>query len=467
MHYTFTENDLESLLGDLAAEWDVPGAAAGLWHAGNATIACHGVTGIENPLPVDRQTLFQAGSIGKTYTATALVRLAEAGDVDLNAPVCRYLPSLKLRNMTVAKQVTVLDLLSHTAGWEGDFFPDTGEGDDALERFVTRLDEVEQITPPGQAFSYNNAAFCVAGRIIEVVTGTSYEHAIRNLLLEPLKLRESWFFRDEVMTRRFAVGHKPGTGGAPRVARPWGLPRNGAPAGGICVSIVDLLAWARFHLGDGRASDGTRMLNESSMRRMRQPLITMPGSAVGDRMGISWFMRDVSGVCLVGHDGSTNGQEASLIFIPEMDAACLLLTNASPGGIPFNRFAVSRILDACFGITAPEPQPLTASPADLDVYIGEYGTLRGTRATVTADDAGRLRFTLHPDPELLAQMNEPGEVQLSSSVLTAALVAGHADRFVFLEGPPSGITGYFVREDNDSIKGLHLFGRLLQRTADA
>ena len=300
------DHELHGLLTELADEFDVPGVAAGVWHLGKTSFACHGVTSIENPLPIDVHTLFQAGSIGKTFTATALLMLAETGRVGLDAPVRRYVPELHLADATAAAEVTLLQLLNHTAGWEGDFFADTGEGDDALARYVACLDELEQRTPPGVAFSYNNAAFCLAGRVIESVTGEPYERAIRRLILRPLGLRESFFFPNEIMTRRFVVGHKPSPDDALQVARPWALPRNGAPAGGIVTSIVDLLAWARFHSGDGRGANGVRVLSESGLRAMRDPTVHMSGSAFGgeaharETAGETRAERDVVG--FVGED---------------------------------------------------------------------------------------------------------------------------------------------------------------------
>lgn len=199
---------LQSILAEQAGQLGVPGAAAGFCHGGHITYACHGITSTENPQPVDTHTLFQAGSIGKTFTATALARLEEQGRVDLDLPVRRYLPELRLKDAAAASDVTIVQLLNHSAGWDGDFFPDTGEGDDALAQFVARLDQVDQLTTPGSGFSYNNAAYSLAGRVIESVTGTSYERAVHELLLQPLGLRESFFFRDQVMTRRFVVGHR-------------------------------------------------------------------------------------------------------------------------------------------------------------------------------------------------------------------------------------------------------------------
>src|SRR3954454_11123230 len=126
--------ELQDKVTELAQELDVPGAAVGVIHDGAEHYAYAGVTSVENPLTVDETTLFQFGSTGKTYTATAIMRLVEQGKVDLDAPVRTYLPDFALRDDDVAQRVTVRQLRNHTAGWEGDMMDDTGAGDDALEK---------------------------------------------------------------------------------------------------------------------------------------------------------------------------------------------------------------------------------------------------------------------------------------------------------------------------------------------
>jgi CubicO group peptidase (beta-lactamase class C family) len=224
-------SELQDKVTALAAELEVPGVSAGVIVDGTEEQAYAGVTSLENPLPVDATTLFQFGSTGKTYTATAIVRLAEQGLVDLDAPVRTYVPELVLKDEEVAARVTVLQLLNHTAGWDGDLMDDMGNGDDALEKYVRRMATIEQVTPLGATVSYNNASLSLAGRVIEKVTGSTYERAISELVLEPLGLTSTWFFPNDIMTRRFAVGHNRHQDGTTTVARPWALPRSGNPAG--------------------------------------------------------------------------------------------------------------------------------------------------------------------------------------------------------------------------------------------
>src|SRR5881227_4235897 len=110
-------HELQDKVTELATEHGVVGVAVGVLIDGAEHYAFHGVTSVENPLPVDDTTLFQFGSTGKTYTATALMRLVDQGKVDLHAPVRTYLPDFRLKDEKVAESVTVLQLLNHTAGW--------------------------------------------------------------------------------------------------------------------------------------------------------------------------------------------------------------------------------------------------------------------------------------------------------------------------------------------------------------
>src|SRR5688500_14513358 len=183
-----SRSDLQKKLDELVKELDVPGVSAGVVVDGEEHYAYAGVTSVENPLPVDENTVFQFGSTGKTYTATAIMRLVEQGKVDLDASVRDYVPELRLKDESVAEKVTVLQLLNHTAGWQGDLIKDTGNGDDALAKYVDLMADIEQISPLGSTVSYNNASLCLAGRVIEHVTGTTFEQAIGDLLLQPLGL---------------------------------------------------------------------------------------------------------------------------------------------------------------------------------------------------------------------------------------------------------------------------------------
>jgi CubicO group peptidase (beta-lactamase class C family) len=229
-------------------EYHVPGVAAAVLRDGQEYTAGFGITNVEAPVPVDANTLFQIGSITKTFTATVALRLMEAGKLDLDAPIRKYLPDLKLRDEAAAAGATLRHLFSHTGGWLGDYFDDTGSGDDALTKIVANMAELPQFTPLGETFSYNNAGFYLAGHVIETITGKSYEANVKELVFDPLGMDNSFFYANDAISRRVAVGHSVHDG-KPVVARPWALARAAHAAGGIASTVTDMLKYARFQLG--------------------------------------------------------------------------------------------------------------------------------------------------------------------------------------------------------------------------
>ncbi|MDL1896970.1 beta-lactamase family protein, partial [Anaerolineae bacterium CFX7] len=104
----------------------IPGVAVGVLYDDVETSAGLGVTNIENPLPVTRDTLYQIGSITKTFLGTLVMRLVEMGKIDLHAPLKNYLPELKLRDADATNHATMFHCLTHTGGWDGDYFDDFG-----------------------------------------------------------------------------------------------------------------------------------------------------------------------------------------------------------------------------------------------------------------------------------------------------------------------------------------------------
>ena len=455
---------LQDWLTENATTLDVPGVAVGVFIDGREEYAFHGVTSLENPLPVDENTLFQYGSTHKTFTATAIMRLVEQGLVDLDATVRTYIPELKLKDADVAKRVKVLQLLNHTAGWPGDTREDCGDGDDARERFVERMAEHDQVTPLGATVSYNNASLNIAGRIIEKVTGKVYEQAMKELIYEPLGLKNTFFFPNDVMTRRFSVGHRQDPDGTIKIARPWALARAGAPAGGfgVCANAADQIAWARFHLGDGTAPDGTRLLSKEFLDLMKQPTVEMPGSAIGDAVGISWLLRDVDGVRLVGHGGTTLGQHSEFLTVPERGFAITSLTNCGPNGAHLNDELQRWALETYLGVIDAEPEPVSLGDAALAEYAGMYETLHAF-ANITAE-AGGLILKVEIKPEMIKQLEEEmGEVP-DQPPFPIGMLPGEGDRYIITDGPGKGMKGYFLRDASGDIEAVHVGGRLAMRS---
>jgi CubicO group peptidase (beta-lactamase class C family) len=455
-------SDLQEFLSSKAEELGVVGATAGVLVDGVEETAFVGITSVENPLAVDERTLFQFGSTGKTYTGTALVRLAEQGRVDLDAPVRTYVPELRLKDADAAERVTVLQLLNHTAGWAGDALTDTGDGDDCLEKYVARMIELEQVTPLGATVSYNNASLSLAGHVLARVTGTTYENAISDLLLQPLGMDMTFFRPNDIMTRRFVVGHSVHDDGRVTINRPWSLPRSGAPAGGMSATIGDQLTWARFHLGDGTAADGTRLMSADAVRRMQQPTVDMAGSALGDAVGISWLLKDLDGTQQVGHGGTTNGQHSSFDLVPSRGFAVTTMSCSEPNGPELNDAVRTWALQHYLGITVVDPDPEKRRDEDLAEYAGRFETIAAI-VDITVQDGGLLaQVTIKPD--FAATLHDAGEEVPEQPPVHLGMLPG-GDRHVVVGGPGAGMRGYFSRDAAGRVDGIHLGGRLASRAS--
>jgi CubicO group peptidase (beta-lactamase class C family) len=402
---TITEvgDALKARLPGLLRDHRVPGAAWGVLHDGQIVDGAAGLLSTTTGVEATPDSLFQIGSITKLWTATLVLQLADEGKVDLDAPVRTYLPEFRLGDEAAAAVITTRQLLNHTAGFEGDIFTDTGPGDDCVARFVDTLHDLPQLFAPGERFSYNNAGYVVLGRLVEVVRGLTYDECLRQHLIGPLGLTHAATGPYEAILYRVAVGHlelEPGAGYQP--APVWTFARSNAPAGAmLSMRPRDLLAFARMHLEDGRAADGTQVLAAGTTARMQQREVDLPDIGV---MGTSWglgFERfDTPAGALVGHDGNTIGQAAFLRMVVEDGLAVTLLTNGGDA-MALYRDVFGLVLGELGRIPLPAlpSPPEQPEPVDARRFAGTYSS-RVADLTVSQDDDGRIWLEQTPKGDL-------------------------------------------------------------------
>ncbi len=435
-------------------EHHIPGVALGALVGDQLYTAGLGVTSVDNPLPVTDETLFQIGSVTKTFTATAIMRLVEMGKLELDAPVRRYLPDFRVADEAVSARVTVRHLVTHSAGWEGDVFTDTGANDDALRLYVQQMAGLEQLAPPDTLYSYNNAAFAVAGLLIETATGQPYEVAMKELVFQPLGMERAFYFPRDVMTFRFAVGHVT-IEEAARVQRPWALPRSSNPAGGITCHVRDLLRYARFHMGDGTADDGARLLAAESVRLMQTP--QFPADRDEGDVGLSWMIRRIGAITFIQHGGATLGQICTLIIAPAHKFALAILTNSDHGGLA-TAAGVKTALKAFFDTEETLPKPIAATPEQLAVYAGKYQ--RTSMTLTTAVEGGNLILQL----ELTIDLKQEEKAPLPPPI---TLDMCGQDQFIVTDGIYKDMQVEFIRDQHGAIGWVRIGGRINRRVAEA
>ncbi len=443
--------DLKTYAEELRQRFHVPGVALGLAVGEENFTAGLGITSVAHPLAVTPETIFQIGSTTKTFTATALMRLAEQGRLVLDDRVRKHLPDFRVADEDAAAGVTLRHLLTHTPGWLGDFFPETGRGDNALAGYVARMADLPQKTPLGAFYSYNNAALVVAGRVIEAVTGQPYEAAIRELIFEPLEMTNSFFFPEDVMLRRFAVGHLL-DGESALVADPWPIIRGGHPAGGVASDVIDQLKYARFHLGDGTGPRGERLLRPASLRLMQTPQVPMGD---GNWVGLTWTIEELGGVRFYSHGGTTNGQESDFWIAPEKRVAFTTLTNLDQGNRVHEALR-AWVREHYLGIVKEIPRTVQASPEELAGYTSSYYTSTGDLLEFRPE-AGGLMIT----HVLVAHPGEEAGAGSPIPPMRAGLIA--PDRFLVLDSPFENAPGEFLRGADGGIRWMRLGGRIFAR----
>jgi CubicO group peptidase (beta-lactamase class C family) len=433
----------------------VPGAAIGIWADGHEDVAGFGITSVEQPAEITPRTLFQIGSITKTYTATLALGLEHQGLLDLDAPVRTYLPRLKLADRSVARAVTMRHLLTHSAGFDGEFFDDFGNGDDALVRYVDQLPRLEQLAPLGAHYSYCNAGWALAGRVIEVVAGAPVEQVMRERIFEPLGLDESFFSADDVISRPFAVGHGSAEyDGPPEVVRPWGIPRAEAAVGGIVCSVPDLLRWARFNLEDPTVG-GRRILPRAKLRSLRKP--GLPARA-GMWIGLGWHLWRSHGVLVARHGGGTIGQKAELWLVPERRFACAIVMNSwSDGAADLADRVWDRAARLYLGSEEKDPKPkrIALAPDELARYAGRYSNRLST-IDLTIDGSRLLeRETIGP--------GWPEDWSVPPDPPPRAMAFYERDQLFPVDpGAPAARTE-FLRDADGHVRWYRWYGRALLR----
>lgn len=286
------EYELDALL--------VPGGAVGVFEGDEQVVAGRGRCSVDDKSPVDEQTRFQVGSVAKLFTATAAFALVKEHRLDLDSPVSDAIE--ERGDPGSLEGVTVRHLLSHRTGWAPDWFvdhaPEVPNDDTALAAFIDHVRCVPRSFQPGQVFSYDNAAYSVLGRAVEVSSGLPFEAALNELVAQPFGMEPIRFAR-EGLANELALGHQLVDGRivefseATTALGGWNFPAFMAPAGGAVVSIADLLTFAQRHL------------DSPQLAEMRIPIATSGGQ--GEEICVGWHLKRIGQSTSFLHTGRGKG----------------------------------------------------------------------------------------------------------------------------------------------------------------
>lgn len=327
------ERELDCVLGQIIARWDVPGLAVGIVKGDEIIYAKgFGVQSLDTRSPVTLDSVFAVQSVSKCFVATAIMQLVEAGKLDIDAPLVEYLPYFQMDDKR-ARQITIRQALSHTSGMPDleDIeyvhlvtHPEYDEG--AAERFVRGLAPRKLVADPGQRFSYSNIAYNVLGDLIAKVTGKSFETTLKEQILIPCGMPHSTFLPAGIPAHVLALPHLRSPEMSVNPIYPYH--RADAPASFLHTTVVDMCHWGITSLNRG-AYQGQRILSCAGYDRLWTAVARRGKQrpSLYEEMGLGWTLghfRDVRTVC---HGGGGFGGTSFFLLLPDKNFAAVVLCN--------------------------------------------------------------------------------------------------------------------------------------------
>ncbi len=336
----------------------VPGIAVAIVEHGKLTLARgYGRRQLGADAPVDADTIFQLGSVGKAFTTAALAVLVDRGKVAWDDPVTKHIPWFQMYDPWVTREMTVLDLLVHRSGLG------LGAGDlmfvprSTLSRAETvrRLRHIRPATSFRSGYAYDNVLYVVAGQLIEEVTGKSWERFMREDVLVPAGMRTATSDRVErrlTPNRAWPHARRDGPMHGMGTQKPLDdsghaefdpeLGANAAPAGGVAASANDMGRWIAIQLARGALPEGSgRLFSEAASRQMWAPRVHLsispsPGPTAAatpqfNSYALGWNERDYRGRRLLMHTGAVFGAQAIIVLVPERNVGFSVAINCEDG----------------------------------------------------------------------------------------------------------------------------------------
>lgn len=390
----------ESKVDAVFARWtsSTPGCAVGVSKDGKAVLQkAYGMADLEHDVPNRPDTIFEAGSVSKQFTAAAVLLLAQEGKLSLDDPARKYIPELP----DYGVPLTIRHMLQHTSGLR-----DWGEigsiaGWPRTSRAYTHAHVLDIVRrqkglnfTPGAQYSYSNSGYNLAAVIVARVSGKSFADFSRERIFAPLGMtRTSW--RDDFtrIVKDRAMAYQTAGDGF-RTEMPF---ENVHGNGGLLTTVGDLLKWNENFVNP-------KVGDAAFLKVQQQPGRLNDGSAHQYAMGLT--VRDYKGLPEVGHSGSTAGYRAHLTRFPQQRLSVAVLCNVSSGSATGAAMTVAELYlgDAIKALTTtagnrPQPQrtPFTADPKEFAAYAGRY---HSDEAEVTYDvaiEADALVIKRRPD----------------------------------------------------------------------
>ncbi len=283
-----------------------------------------GLANVELQVPVKPETVFQSGSMGKQFTATAVMMLAEQGKVSLDDPLTKYFPNAPAS----WNEVTIRELLSHTAGFTDypekfDFRKDWTE-----DELLKMVKAIPLAYPPGTKWEYSNLGYLTLGLLIHRVTGEFYGDFLQERIFKPLDMNTTRIISEADIVPNRAAGYRLVNGELKN--QEWVAPMiNTTADGSLYFSVLDLAKW-------DAALYTEKLLKRSSLDLMWTPVKLKNGQPNKDGYGFGWVVGSRHGHRVVHHDGAWQGFKSAIARYVDDRLTIVVLANlaeAEPGEI--------------------------------------------------------------------------------------------------------------------------------------
>jgi CubicO group peptidase (beta-lactamase class C family) len=349
----------------------IPGLALGIVH-GDRIVHVQGFGEADRSgRQVTPETPFLIGSVTKSFTALAIMQLSETGQVQLDAPVQRYLPWWRVADPDASTRVTVRHLLYQVSGLSkatGNAYATSGDThDSALEDRVRALRDAELTEPVGATWQYSNANYWTLGMIVQAVSGQSYETYIQQHIFVPLQMRNSYTSGTEAEQNGLPTGHRYWYGFP--VASEVPFDRGGLGSGGLSSSAQDMTRYLGLYLNQGRVG-GTALVSPAGAAELQRAGVPTGLDGVSYAMG--WDVGAAHGLPTISHDGSGFDSHANVVLIPDRQWGVVVMENGENS--PDEFFGSRRMTGIANGIAGmligEEPPAPSSSSTSLWVVYG-------------------------------------------------------------------------------------------------
>jgi serine-type D-Ala-D-Ala carboxypeptidase/endopeptidase len=372
------DEDLQVMLDYLVADGATPGIVLGIIEADGATRILQAGSAGPGGRPLGPRTVFEIGSINKTFTGAILADMVARGEVKLDDPVQQYLPDSVRVPSRNGRQITLLDLTTHRSGLPR--LPDNHTpadranpyADFTVEKLYAFLNNHQLRRDIGAEYEYSNLGVGLLGYALGRAAGTNIQTLIQQRILQPLGMRMTSYSRDGEVGEWLARGHNE----AGNVVPYWDLTDAIAGAGGLRSSMEDMLTYLRAQLG----SADTDL--ERAMRQAHQVRHRFEDDMA---MGLGWAVRTEAGRTLISHGGGTAGFRTQIGFDPEKRVGFVMLTNS--GGFEDDIGMDFLLRGAPLAI-----REVPVARNVLAAYAGEYEVAPGRSAFVRLEDDGTMTF---------------------------------------------------------------------------